>query len=193
MKDHTIDGLFEKLSNGDLAGAEKLFLECETYLRKLARRRLSPRLRSKLDSTDVAHSVWADLFRGFRQQRWNFADAKRLRAFLVTAIANRVNDRYRQYHYSVQRDQPLSSTATPVAESHEPTPSKFAEADDLWEQMLELSPPEHHELLWLKRQGYSLVEIAARTGLHEGSVRRILRHLARKLAVRSAPSTGRED
>jgi hypothetical protein len=34
----------------------------------------------------------------------------------------------------------------------------------------------------MKRQGLSLGEIVARTGLHDGSVRRIIRTLARKLA-----------
>jgi DNA-binding IclR family transcriptional regulator len=36
--------------------------------------------------------------------------------------------------------------------------------------------------LWLNSQGLSLVEIATQTGLHEGSVRRIFRRLARQLA-----------
>jgi DNA-binding IclR family transcriptional regulator len=35
----------------------------------------------------------------------------------------------------------------------------------------------------LKRQGLLLTEIAARTGLHEGSIRRILYDLARRLAI----------
>jgi RNA polymerase sigma-70 factor (ECF subfamily) len=37
----------------------------------------------------------------------------------------------------------------------------------------------------LKREGLPLTEIAARTGLHEGSVRRILRRLSRDLAMQS--------
>jgi RNA polymerase sigma-70 factor (ECF subfamily) len=52
--------------------------------------------------------------------------------------------------------------------------------------MLALCPPEYHEILHLKRQGLLLDEIANRTGLHEGSVRRILRRLARQLAFESS-------
>ena len=55
-----------------------------------------------------------------------------------------------------------------------------------------LRPPEHHELLRLKRQGLSLDEIAAPTGLHPSSVRRILYELARRMAIRKkaeAPET----
>jgi RNA polymerase sigma-70 factor (ECF subfamily) len=57
------------------------------------------------------------------------------------------------------------------------------QADDLWEKMLTLCPPAHRELLHLKRRGVPLEEISARTGLHEGSIRRVLRRLARQLAV----------
>jgi RNA polymerase sigma-70 factor (ECF subfamily) len=49
--------------------------------------------------------------------------------------------------------------------------------------MCEQCPPAHREILVLKRQGLLLSEIAARTGLHEGSIRRILYDLARRLAV----------
>jgi RNA polymerase sigma-70 factor (ECF subfamily) len=44
-------------------------------------------------------------------------------------------------------------------------------------------------VLVLRREGLPLAEIAARTGLHEGSVRRILRRLARELALRAEPLT----
>jgi RNA polymerase sigma-70 factor (ECF subfamily) len=62
-----------------------------------------------------------------------------------------------------------------------------AQADDMWERMLEICPREHHPVLILKREGLPLTEIASRTGLHEGSVRRILRRLARELALRQVP------
>jgi RNA polymerase sigma-70 factor (ECF subfamily) len=61
----------------------------------------------------------------------------------------------------------------------------------LWKQC----PPAHREILVLKRQGFLLAEIAARTGLHEGSIRRILYDLARRMAVprRTAPGSPAAD
>ena len=53
--------------------------------------------------------------------------------------------------------------------------------------MLALCPPAHRALLRLKRQGWPLAEIASRTGMHEGSVRRVLRRLARQLAFQLEP------
>jgi RNA polymerase sigma-70 factor (ECF subfamily) len=48
--------------------------------------------------------------------------------------------------------------------------------------MVEVCPAEHYQLLTLKRQGASIAEIAERTNLHEGSVRRILYDVARRVA-----------
>ena len=53
--------------------------------------------------------------------------------------------------------------------------------------MLALCPPAHRNLLLLRREGVPLAEIAARTGLHPGSIRRILRDLARKIAFKHRP------
>ena len=50
-------------------------------------------------------------------------------------------------------------------------------------RMLEQCSPAHREILLLRRQGLLLSEIAERTGLHEGSIRRILYDLARRLAI----------
>jgi RNA polymerase sigma-70 factor (ECF subfamily) len=49
--------------------------------------------------------------------------------------------------------------------------------------MLEQCSPDHRQILILKREGMTLDEIAARTGLHEGSIRRILYELAKRLAL----------
>jgi DNA-directed RNA polymerase specialized sigma24 family protein len=70
----------------------------------------------------------------------------------------------------------------------QPQPSELAQAADLWERIVAQCPPEHRALLGLRRQGYALVEIAERTGLHPDSVRRILRTLARRLAFERSPA-----
>jgi hypothetical protein len=61
----------------------------------------------------------------------------------------------------------------------------------LWERIQGHCPAEHRPILDLRRQGHSLAEIAARTGLHPDSVRRILRTLARQLAFENQGSGDR--
>jgi RNA polymerase sigma factor (sigma-70 family) len=183
MSSGPLDRLVQELCSGDPQAAEHVFLAYEPFLRRVVRRQLHPRLRAKFDSADVVQSVWADLLAGFRGGRWAFSNPAQLRAFLLKATRNRFLDRLRQSNPALEHEQPLELTAADrLPHAAEPRPSECALADDLWERLLALCPPDHREVLRLRRQGLSRGEIAARTGLHEGSVRRILRRLARQVA-----------
>jgi RNA polymerase sigma-70 factor (ECF subfamily) len=184
MSAEPLDLLLEKLSSGDPEAAQRVFVAYEPALRMVVRRHLPERLRAKFDSIDVVQSIWADLLHGFREAGWRFADAAHLRAFLVRVARNRLTDRLRHFHHALEREQRLADTdPDTLPPARQPPPSDVAQADDVWQKMLALCPPAHHELLRLKRLGLSYVEIAARTGMHEGSIRRILRQLARQMAA----------
>ena len=60
------------------------------------------------------------------------------------------------------------------------------QANDLWARMLADCPPNQREVLLLRHEGLSPLEIAERTGLHADSVRRMLREAVRKAARRAA-------
>jgi RNA polymerase sigma factor (sigma-70 family) len=141
-------------------------------------------LRSKLDSMDIVQSVWADVLLGFRQSGWRFTDRTHLRAFLMKVARNRLIDRRRQHHRAIEQERPLDqSSAEDLPQVNQPRPSEIAQEHELWKRMLEECSPSHREILILKRQGLPNSEIALRTGLHEGSIRRILYELARRLAL----------
>ena len=179
-----LDDLIERLNKGDVSAAERAFLAYEPYLRMAVRRRLSGPLRTKLDSMDIVQSVWADVLSGFRRAGWQFTDRSHFRAFLVKVARHRLIDRRRQHHRAIERERPLAEAAPEdLANAQEARPSEIAQGNELWKRMLEQCSPAHREILILKRQGLLLAEIAVRTGLHEGSIRRILYDLARRLAV----------
>jgi RNA polymerase sigma factor (sigma-70 family) len=183
LRTPSLDDLLEPLCNGDALAAEQVFLTFEPYLRKVVRRQLPDRLRARFDSTDIVQSVWRDLLDGFRKAGWRFANTTQLQAFLVKVTRNRFIDRYRQHSPALDREEWLPEVeAQALPTTAEPDPSQVAEANDLWERMLILCPPEHRELLRLRRAGLPLPEIASRTGLHIGSVRRVLRNLAVRFA-----------
>jgi RNA polymerase sigma-70 factor (ECF subfamily) len=185
MSTDPLAGLLEKLSSGDPAAAEQAFLAYEPYLRMVVRRQLSTWLRAKFDSVDVVQSVWADLLEGFRTAGWRFADADHLRAFLVKVTQNRFIDRLRQHQrVGLHEQQLFENSASQGARAPDPRPSEIVQAEDVWQQILALCPPSHHEVLKLKRQGLPLNDIAQRTGLHPSSVRRILYDLARRFAAK---------
>lgn len=188
MSDEPLDALLEKLNAGDADAAEQLFVAYEPYLRMVVRRRLSASLRAKFDSMDIVQSVWANMLDGLRQARWSFRDRDQLRAFLVKLTRHRFIDRLRQHRRALAMEvamPPQDIESLPA--TREGRVSEAFYADELWRQMLDVCPPAHYDVLHLKRQGASIVEIAKRTGLHEGSVRRILYEIARRVTrLRSA-------
>jgi RNA polymerase sigma factor (sigma-70 family) len=194
MSLHPLDSLLEKLSGGDAAAAEQIFVAYEPYLRMVVRKQLPVQFRAKFDSCDIVQSVWADVLDGFRAAGWRFANAVQLRAFLVKLTRNRFIDRLRHHQRSMAHEQQLpQGDVNNLPPSREPRPSEVAQADELWQKMLALCPPAHHELLRLKREGRSLAEIAAQTGLHPSSVRRILYDLGRRLAASRRPGFATEN
>ena len=185
MNVESLDDLLEKLNGGDPAAAERAFVAYEPYLRKVVRRLLPAAMRAKFDSVDVVQSVCGDVFAAFREGGMRFGNVAQLRAFLVRATRNRFIDRVRQNQTAVRREQRLGEVEpATLPGSMQPRPSESAAAEELWERLLALCPPEHHLMLRLRRQGASAGEIAAQVGMHEGSVRRVLRDLSVRLACR---------
>ncbi len=178
-----LDVLLSGLTTGDPAAAEQLYRAIEPYLLTIVRARLPQILRAKFDSTDVLQSVWADALCGIRDERLQFDSADHLRGFLMVAARNRLIDRIRRFGKMAAREQ-AGSDADPFRflPSAQPRPSEEAQAAEMWEQLLITCQSEHRPILELRRQGYSMGEIGARTGFHPDSIRRILRGLARKQA-----------
>jgi RNA polymerase sigma-70 factor (ECF subfamily) len=182
MSGEPIDALLDRLACGDSAATEQVFRTYEPYLRLVVRRRLAPEMRAKFDSCDILQSVWLHLLQTFRQAGCRFADVTHLRAFLVQLTRHRLIDRLRRHRQALEREQPLTPDSSEDLPGHSPQPAEVVQAEELWEQLLNLCPPAHREILRLKRDGALTGEVAARTGLNEGSVRRILGTLSRRLA-----------
>jgi RNA polymerase sigma-70 factor (ECF subfamily) len=189
MSAASLEILLEKLSTGQSEAAEQIFRDYEPFLRAIVRRRLTPRLRSKFDSMDVVQTVWATVLSGFRKHQHEFPDRQHLKAFLARVTYNHFVNHCRRHSAQLAHERPFSEDASSEdSPAGAARPSQFVQADELWTSLLEMCPSSHREVLELKRQGLSPGVIASRTGLHEGSVRRILYDLAKRLAERSQRS-----
>lgn len=179
MKKEGLDALLEQLSIADDEQVAKLYEEFAPFLQIVVRRLLPTSARRKLDSEDVVVSVWADVVQGLREDRWQFVDHVHFKAFLQTLARNRLYDHLRKNRHAlekeVQFDQPHAGD--------QPEPSALLQADDLWEKLLKVCPPQYEPCLQLRREGYTFSEIGSRTGFHPSSIRRIFYDLARQLAV----------
>jgi RNA polymerase sigma-70 factor (ECF subfamily) len=193
MSEDSLDHWIERLNNGEPEAVEHVLLAYEPYLRIAVRRRIGNRLRTKVDSMDIVQSAFANVLSGFRNGGWQFAGRPQLRAFLRQIAFRRLADRYRE-HKALDREQSLGETAPRhLPRSESPRPSEVAQAHEFWERVLQACPPAHREVVRLRASGIRLSEIATRTGLHEGSVRRILYELARKLSITRRLAAGPAD
>lgn len=172
-----------QINRGEVEAAEALFEAYTPYLRAIVRRQLSDRLRAQFDSADVVQSVWVQVVRQLGRDGWPVHNEDQVRALLATIARRRLVDRVRKHARHADGGETWDDAPT----ARDAKPSEVAQADDVWDEMLRACPPEHHAVLRMKREGLLLNEIAARTGLHEGSVRRILRQVARRLALRQQP------
>jgi RNA polymerase sigma-70 factor (ECF subfamily) len=180
------DDLFDRLSRGEVEAVAALHAAYAPYLRAIVRRQLSDRLRARLDSTDVVQSVWVQVLQQLGKDGWPESESQ-LRALLATIARRRLANRARQHARGLAAERPTDRGLDTVPDAPRPRPSQVAQADELWDRMLDACPPEHLDVLLLRRDGLTLEEIAGRTGLHEGSVRRILRRLFSDLALRDDP------
>ena len=110
MSHESLDQWIGRMNEGDVAAVERVFLAYEPYLRIAIRRRLSPRLRSKVDSGDIVQSVFADLVRGVRDGGWHFAGRPQLQALLRRIAWRRLADRYQKHAPALKREQSLEET-----------------------------------------------------------------------------------
>ena len=180
-----LDAVLVRLNSGDQCAIEEMFIAFEPYMRMAIHRRIAGSLRAKLDSADIVQSVWADLVDGLRKSRWRFESVEQLRAFLLKMTRNRLIDRFRSHRHSLDHEMKMPpERVEALAADRIPRVSENFYAEELWQQMVEACPSAHYELLSMKHQGASIAEIAERTQLHAGSVRRILYDIAKRVASR---------
>ena len=177
------DGVLEQLGRGEVRAIDKLVEAYGPYLRAVVSARLSDRLRAKFDSVDVVQSVWVQVIRQLGRDGWRVNDADHLRASLATLARRRLATLARRCAREKVGPGAANDGLAAVTDTRTRPPGEAAEADDAWSRLYDLTPPEYRPILLLRREGLTPVEIADRTGLHEGSVRRILRQLSRQLAV----------
>lgn len=170
----------------DVEAVAAMFAAYAPYLRAIVRCQMSEQMRGKFDSVDVVQSVWVHVLRQIGRDGWQLTDERQVRALLATIARRRLITRVRRHTSGIEPNQSFGDFDS-LPQTNQPRPSEVAQASDMWETLLALCPEEHRPVLHLRREGLPLPEIASRTGLHEGSVRRILRRLASDMALQEEP------
>ena len=185
MQDGTAEfsELMARVREGSQQAAWELFSQYGELVFRVVRSKLPRDLRRAFDSADFVQVAWGSIFR-HRSRLARLKSPGEFIAFLATVAANKVRMEVRrrclQKKRNVNRERPLDSAAVSVATS-EPTASQVAMAREKWFGLLEGQPAHYQEVIRLRYLGYSSRDIAVRVGLDEGTVRRILRNIFRKV------------
>jgi RNA polymerase sigma-70 factor, ECF subfamily len=167
------------------------------YLRLLARLRLDPRLRAKLDPSDVVQQTLMEAHQGLEKFRGRtFAErAAWLRQILARNLANAVRDLGRDKR-DVARERPLDAAAAESASrleawlaAEQSSPSERAQREEeavRLAQALTTLPEAQREVVLLRHcQGWSLADISRHVGRSPSAVagllHRGLQHLRTQL------------
>ncbi len=188
-----IEALLLRIREGSQDAVRELLDRYGDALLRVIRRRLARPLRRQFDSADFVQAVWASFFAA-RPDRRHFESPEALIAFLAQVAKNKMADAARREFQAGKRDVNRThslegSAAAPAALAHSrsPTPSQVVGAEDQWDRMLEGQPEHARQILGLLRLGHTHDEVAARLGLNEKTVRRVVERAFRSLSARDLP------
>lgn len=178
--------LTERLKNG----SEDAFLEIVErygpYVMRSVRRSLDRRLRARFDSQDFAQAVWMTVHE-HRDRLAECASPDSLMALLVTIAQRKVRYEFRRnlqaakQNINRERSMQNDSFVLPLPDHNAQHPSQVVIAREQWDRMVNNEPQKYREILELRCEGLTLDEIAAKLGINERTVRRVIKRLAEKL------------
>ncbi len=162
----------------------------EAKVRLVVRRQLPRLLRSRFDSQDFVQSIWGSFIRRIKAGPTELEGTNNLIGFLARTAHNKVIDEYRRAssaRQDMRREESMDTGAEPreVADDAD-SPIEVALASETLTRLRELVPEDRRTVLDLKAEGLSTVEIAARLGLGERTVRRVMADLRRRAGMDEA-------
>jgi len=185
MVEHSedFDHLMRRLREGSEDPARILFDRYGRHIRRVVRRKLNKKIRSKFDSDDFTQAVWASFF-AKAPSKYAFDSPEELIAFLASIAQHKVVDAFRQRvlteKYNIDREHSLDSSTVyrdGYPASRAPTPSQVASAHEQWDMLVDGQPAHYRGILDMLRQGHTHIEIAETLGLNEKTVRRLIQKL----------------
>jgi RNA polymerase sigma factor (sigma-70 family) len=179
--DDEFNELLRRARAGDNGAIRDFLSQFEQEVRTMVRSRLPRKLRNQFDSTDFVQAVWQSFF--VEADSREFDNVEHLRGFLFGMVRNKVSEQHRRLtkteKYDLAKEERLyvrrGDREVPLeVVSPEPSASQAAQAVDRMEQLTAGRSPLEIEVLTLRRQRLTFVEIANRTGINERTVRRVI-------------------
>ncbi len=166
---------------------------CEQYgtlLQRLADRHLSEGLRRRVGAEDVVQSAYRTFLRRAQAGEFQLADSEGLWRLLCAITLAKVRELarfHRRQKRGFDQEVPVGARSAGATEEHfdpvdpRPSPAEAAEFADQFQQLMASLDDEERRLVDLKLQQCTNLEVAARLGCSEPTVRRILKRVQSRL------------
>ena len=188
VTDESIE-LLDRVRQGDEQAATDLFDRYVERLIGLAQRRLSGKLRRRIDAEDVVQSVYRSFFSNAQDGRYALHQSGDLWRLLAAVTINKVRNQAR-HGKAAKRSVEAEQSAiggdsmmgiSPEAVCRDPSPAELgALLEEIEAEMSDLSRLKR-EIVELRLQGRSNEEIAQQACCTERTVQRTLRQLKERL------------
>jgi RNA polymerase sigma-70 factor (ECF subfamily) len=187
---------FDQLMADVAAGSEAAIWELlDTYtpfVIRAVRLSLPANVRQKLDSQDIAQTLWASILLG-RTDLAKLGSPDGLIAFLCRAAKNKVIDKTRRLNtqkFAVSREQSLNHPASESREGSSPeglwangsTPIEHVSVREQWRHLLSLASERDRQIIELRMKGCSFAEISQQVQVGEMTARRVVERFVEQLS-----------
>ena len=192
MADDETMRLFVNFQQGSQVAAAEIFQKYIERLTSLARSRLSPKLRSRVDPDDVVQSVYRVFFDRAKDNEFHLERSGDLWRLLAAITIKKVHSKV-EFHQAQKRafEKDLAQSADPSsygipmeAVDREPTPDESVALDEELKYVFGQLEPSQREILEMRLQGLSIEEIAEAIQRSDRTVRRALEQVRKLLETR---------
>lgn len=186
---NSFDDAIRRLDAGDNDAAAEIFRRFSRRLRGLAQSRLSQKAKQKVDPEDITQSVFRSFFVKQRVGRFQLDGWEGLWALLVVITLRKCGRRVATYAAAcrdLRREMPARFSADDTHDAwdtvtRDPTPQEAAELAETLEHLMQGMDERSQNILSLRLQGYSILEISERVGRTERTVHRALAGIRQRL------------
>jgi RNA polymerase sigma-70 factor (ECF subfamily) len=183
-----------RLRSSDQDAATAVFRRFADRLIALARTKLDPQTRRKVDPEDVVQSAYRSFFTRYSEGRLDVGAWDELWYVLTVITVRKCSNqvtRFRAHRRSVARETTPGAWDDVVdAIDREPTASEAAMLGETVEQLMRWLKPDDRVIIEMSLQGYTVPEISERLGPSERTVRRLRDRVRKRLLEMHAGATG---
>jgi RNA polymerase sigma-70 factor (ECF subfamily) len=175
--------LLRRYQSGEEAAATALYLRYAARLRALAREYCGPNFAGRFDADDIVQSVFRAFFQGARRRAYVVPPSGELWGLLMVLALNKIRNmvgHHRAGKRAVQQTTSLVNLDSHPALAADDSAAAFLRM--VMDEHLDGLPESNRDIIRFRIEGYSVAEIARKSGRSRRTVERVLQEFRARLS-----------